>query len=407
MRPKTVKIKATRIFYANLQATKPVVLNIGGARSGKSFAILQLLLVYFVNQNNKKILITRKTRPALKISCWEMFLDLLERTDFRRFCKFNRSELDIRFKNNVVYFRAIDNPEKIKSTEFNYIFMEEANEFSYEDYVILKTRLSAPTKPDEPNRMFLAMNPVECWITENLVEIDGQGNIKGKGDVEVIRSSYKDNPFLSAEYKRHLESLKYENERLYRILALGEFVKLQNIIYDNWTVIDNYDDIPADEYIYGLDFGYNNPTALVEIKVRDQKFYIKELIYQTNLTNADLIELMKTKNIKGTIFADSAEPQRIEEIYRAGFDIHPARKISVRDGIDFVKRFKLYIDKESTNIIKEIKFYSYKVDKNGKVLDEPVKLNDHAMDAIRYAITNFPLDTFEESYITTLGKRYF
>ena len=116
---------------------------------------------------------------------------------------------------------------------------------------------------------------------------------------------------------------------------------------------------------------------------------------------------MKTKDIKGTIFADSAEPQRIEEIYRAGFDIHPARKISVRDGIDFVKRFKLYIDKESTNIIKEIKFYSYKVDKNGKVLDEPVKLNDHAMDAIRYAITNFPLDTFEESYITTLGKRYF
>jgi len=174
MKQKVIKLKATRVFYANMNATKPVVLNIGGARSSKSYSILQLLMVYFFQQENKKILIARKTRPALKMSCWEMFLDLLDRAGCTGFCKFNKSDLDIRFKNNVVYFRAIDNPEKIKSTEFNYIFMEEANEFTFDDYIILKTRISAPTKPNEPNRMFLAMNPVECWITENLVEIDGQ-----------------------------------------------------------------------------------------------------------------------------------------------------------------------------------------------------------------------------------------
>jgi phage terminase large subunit len=85
------------------------------------------------------------------------------------------------------------------------------------------------------------------------------------------------------------------------------------------------------------------------------------------------------------IFADSAEPKTIEEIYRAGFNIRPSDK-DVTEGIRKVKSLPLFIDKESHNLIAEIKKYKWKTDKNGRVLDEPVKEWDHGIDALRYSI---------------------
>lgn len=142
-----------------------------------------------------------------------------------------------------------------------------------------------------------------------------------------------------------------------------------------------------DEIIYGIDFGYNNPTACLKIEIKDQEVWIVDEIYKTHLTNADLIEELKSfVNEKSAyMYCDSAEPNRIEEISRAGFNAMPADK-SVKDGIDFVKRQKLHIYKNCVNTIKEIKNYKWKEDKNGNVLDEPVKFLDHSMDAMRYAI---------------------
>ncbi len=374
-------MKATKIFYKNLKSKKKIILNIGGARSSKSYSILQLFLYYFLSQKNKSFLICRKTRPALKMSCWNAFLKMLSETDYYFVCEINKTDLTISLpaNNNIIYFKSIDDKEKIKSTEFNYIFMEEVNEFEYEDLQVLKLRLSAPTDEiKEPNKLFMALNPVECWVSEYLINND---------EVSVIYSTYKDNPFLTKEYIQILENLKNENERLYKIYALGEFAKLENIIYDNYQVVDNLPD-NYDEIIYGLDFGFNNPTALVEVIIQDcNNIYLRELIYKTNLTNQDLINELKNLNISRTacIYADASEPARIQEIYNAGFNIKPADK-SVMDGIDFCKRKKLFITKESYNLIKEIKAYSFKTDKNGKVLEEPVKFNDHLCDAFRYAI---------------------
>ncbi len=133
---------------------------------------------------------------------------------------------------------------------------------------------------------------------------------------------------------------------------------------------------PSGQKVYGLDFGYNNPTALIEVTLSDNVFYWREMLYQSKLTNADLIEKFKLfpELQNHLIVADSAEPQRIEEIKRAGFRIESANK-AVKDGIDFVKSKPLKIEVGSINLLREIKRYSWKRDKSGTVLDEVVKFN--------------------------------
>ncbi len=256
----------TKIFYQNYYSDKKEILNIGGARSSKSYSILQLLLIYFLNLKNKKILITRKTRPALKMSSWLDFNNLLKDNNLYSIFDINKSDLTItNFRNNnIIFFRSIDDPAKIRSTDFNYIFMEEVNEFTEEDYITLKTRLSAKTKKLQ-NKLFMAMNPVNCWIQEKLLT---------RQDIHIIKSTYKDNPFLTQDYIKILEDLKWQNYDLYKVYTLGEFADLTNLVYTNYEFIDDevYDNLQGSEVIYGLDFGYNNPTALVEIKIYDNNF---------------------------------------------------------------------------------------------------------------------------------------
>ncbi len=126
---------------------------------------------------------------------------------------------------------------------------------------------------------------------------------------------------------------------------------------------------------------------------KDDELYVREMIYQTNLTNQDLINKMISDDINKKIpmYADSSEPDRIEEAHRAGFNILPAKKgkNSVFDGIDTLKRYRIHIHEEDINYIKEHRSYKWKEDKNGNVLDEPVKFNDHAEDGVRMAVFSY------------------
>ena len=145
------------------------------------------------------------------------------------------------------------------------------------------------------------------------------------------------------------------------------------------------DTIPT-PLIYGLDFGFNNETALIAIGIKDNECYLRELLYETHLTNSELItKLKQLADKKFMIYADNAEPARIQEIKQAGFKIQPANK-SVKDGIDYVKSQTLHIDKTSTNLINEFRSYKYREDRGGNVLEEPVKFRDHLADATRYAL---------------------
>lgn len=359
-----------------------VVIVYGGAGSGKSYTVAQYIIFNLcLLKKNKHILITRKTNPALRLTAYRLVKSILEQMRDTIPYEEQVSEQIIRFPltGSTIFFRGIDNPEKLKSSEFNYIWMEEATEFTFEDYQQLRLRLRRATAGDR-NQMFLTFNPVASWIQEYFFEQ------RKEKDTAILKTTYVDNPYLTDDYREQLLGLEKQDKAYYQIYTLGEFAVLEHIIFTNYTIEDkmpeNYDEI-----IYGLDFGYNNPTALLEIGIKDDEIYILRELYETKLTNTELIERMKdfVRFTDAEIYCDSAEPQRIEEIRQAGFNAYPSTK-EVKYGIDFVKKFPLHINSNCVNTIKEIRAYRWKEDRNGNIIDEPVKFTDHTMDAMRYAI---------------------
>jgi phage terminase large subunit len=145
-----------------------------------------------------------------------------------------------------------------------------------------------------------------------------------------------------------------------------------------------------DETIYGLDFGFNNPTALLEVGIKDQEYYLTQKLYRTKLTNTELIQQLEQLKINksAVIYADSAEPARIQEILQAGYNIHQAEK-NVKDGIDYCKNCVFYTCVENEDLNKERQSYRWRENKLGQILDEPEKFDDHLMDALRYAVYTY------------------
>jgi len=361
------------------QSKKRINVLFGGAGSGKSYTVAQYLLLKLYQEKDIRILVVRKTLPALRITAYLLILDLLEEYGFPYLL--NKTEMTISVGRNKMLFKSLDDPEKIKSYEGNYVWIEEASEISHKDFMQLNLRLRRRT--DSVNQMFLTFNPINefHWLNEKLV----QGRRK---DTAVNQSTYRDNPFLDQIYIDELNALKGEDETYYQVYALGEWGVLKNVIYTNYEIVKGKDWPESfDETIYGLDFGFNNPSALLEIGIKDTEYYERERLYKTGLTNADLIaELEKlVGNKDNNIYADSAEPARIEEIQRAGYNIYPSKK-EVKDGLDFVKRHRVYIHEDSVNHIDEKRGYKYKEDKNGNILEEPVKFRDHLQDCERYAL---------------------
>lgn len=386
---KTLPILRKYKCFFEENTDKSVLAIYGGAGSGKSYSVTRYLVYRAHEEQDKRILCTRKTLPSLRLSSWSLILEHLKQ--FAIPCVVNRSEftITVRGSGSTFVFKSLDDPEKIKSAEFNYIWAEEATELTYEDFLQLRLRLRR--RNDLCNQLYLTFNPIDSyhWLKTKLVDCPSP-------ELAVLHTTYKDNHHLSEDYIRELERLAELDENYYRIYALGEWGILQNLIYTNWDVVDEFPE--AGEILYGLDFGYNNPTALVEVRLKESEAWVREVIYRSHLTNQDLIELMKQLSISGPIYADSSEPQRIEELYRAGFNVYPADK-SVKDGIDKVKRLKLHIAADSVNLLKEIRGYKWREDKNGRVIDEPVKFNDHAVDALRYAIASMAGNVTPQAFI--------
>lgn len=366
-------------FLLNSEARK--ILLYGSAGSGKSWALAQYLLFDLaLKYSGLRFLIVRKTRPAIKKSCWLLFNDMLSQYGILH--EKNKTDLTIELNHNTFFFCSIDDPEKLKSIEkINYIWGEEATELTINDFNQLNLRCRGKNTTGYKNQLFFTFNPIDensflKPLTEN----------KDK-DIAVLHSTYKDNRFLEQDYIDTLEDLINQDKTYYKIYTLGQWASPEHIIYTNWDIVDSLPE-KIDSIRYGLDFGYNNPSALIAVIESDQDYYIDEVIYQTKLTNNDLIAKFSELNIDKTdpITADSAEPQRIEEIFQAGYNIFPVSKgkDSVRTGINNVKSKRLHVTRQSANIVKELQSYKWRQDKNGNILDEPVKFHDHAMDSVRY-----------------------
>lgn len=372
-------IKHTNIFKKNFDALNNndyrFIINQGGSRSSKTYSITQLLIVWCLTNPGTQVSIVRKSFPALRGSVMRDFLEVMQELGLYDENNHNKTEKIYEFQNgSVIEFFSVDDEQKLRGRKRDILWANEANELNFEQYNQLNMRTTS--------KIIFDFNPSEAyhWIYDI---IDRQNAIK-------IHSTYKDNPFLTKGQIDEIENLKNIDEGYYKIYALGEKAITKSTIYSNWDL--NYNEnIEFKEIIYGLDFGYTNQTALIKCGFYEEQCHIKELIYETNLTSKDLIEKMRLLNINKNqeIICDNARPEIIEDLKRAGYSAKPGNK-SVVDGINSVKMHKLKIDPNSLNLIKEISNYKWRSD-GDRVLDEPVKIWDHAVDALRYAIHYYKL----------------
>ena len=375
MRKIDIPVEHTVVFEKNVEAYESksyrVIGNQGSTRSTKTYSISQLLSVYVPLLYSKSISIVSPSLPHLKRGARRDVLEILNNCGLYTDDNFNKTDNIYTYpltKSYIEFFGAEDEG-KVRGPGRDILYVNEANLLSYGIYKQLALR----TK----DVIFLDFNPADehSWVYD---EVDKESNI-------LIHSTYLDNPFLTKGQRNEIESLKDADENLWKVFGLGLRGTSSETIYTHWKEIDGFP--PCQDVCYGLDFGFNHPTALVKVGFNDGRVYVDEQIYESKLTNDDLAYLIKTLGItrSSEIFAETARPEAIEEIRRAGLNIKPADK-SVIDGINMVKSMPLFITRRSTNVIKEIKSYKWKTDKDGRVLDEPVKFNDDAMDAMRYAI---------------------
>jgi phage terminase large subunit len=379
-----MEIKSTVIFEKNYEAIlgdKRFIINEGGSRSSKTYSLCQLMIIYCLQNNNKVVSVIRKTFPALRATVLRDFIEILKDIGLYKQEMHNKSEHIYTFANgSMVEFFSVDDEQKIRGRKRDIAWCNEANELYFDDFTQLNMRTE--------DKLIFDYNPSDSasW----LYELPAEDSVK-------IKSTYKDNPFLPESIKAQIEDLKRTDEALYQIYALGEKAISKSNIYSQWTFIAHR---PSKfvKYVYGLDFGYNHPTALMRVYYCDNDIYIEPVIYESYLTTTMLIERLATLNIEQTvtILADYSRPEIIQEMNIAGYDVQNANKV-VKKGIDNLKTFGVFCQDDKA-IRREYENYKWK--KIGDfITDEPVKLFDDAMDAIRYATTHIRQEYYtDDSY---------
>jgi phage terminase large subunit len=328
------------------------------------------------------ITVVRKSFPSLRGSILRDFIEILNREDWYDERNHNKTEQTYQLFGNTFEFISIDDSQKIRGRKRHICFCNEANELKYSDYQQLMFRtIGVPGG----SGMILDYNPSDeySWIYDHVIP---------RSDATFFKTTYLDNPFLQQEVIDEIERLKDTDENYWRIYGLGERGISRETIFQ--TAI--YEERPeaAKRVAYGLDWGYtNDPTALVSVWLHGNDLYIEEHIYSGGLTNPDIADRMRSLGIKRNdeIIADSAEPKSIDEIHRQGFNIKPAKKgpDSIRIGIDAMRRYKLHVHADALEVQKEFRNYKWKVDKDGRMLNEPRQgFGDHAIDAVRYVCLN-------------------
>lgn len=374
-------IKRLSLYRPAIESTAHYRVLGGGAGSGKSVAVVQDI-VNLAASEGKRILVIRKTARTLRHSTHQLIVDLIAALGRSHMVQVNKQEMRFTFPSGGSIIQVgLDDPEKIKSiAEIDEVWIEEATEITKQEFQLVDIRLRGEGR----KRITITFNPTvkAKWIRKYLVERTDEDS-PDASEVYVQFTTALDNPFAGADYYERLKTLPPELRDVYAYGKWGE--ALEGLIFPAYELTD----APCEPDYYGLDFGFNNPSALVGVQDLDPIMRVEELLYQRGLTNTDLadrLEEIVTDKSK-IIYCDAAEPARIEELARRGFNTRPANK-SVKDGIDTVRRYTIQATRHSQNLINEVQEYVWDADRRtGELSDEkPVKHNDHTMDAMRYAI---------------------
>lgn len=347
----------------------------GSSRSGKTWSIVQFLCIYCFNNAGTTVSIIRAGMPSIKRTVYRDFKNVMLSLGWWNDKSMNKSEYVYTFPNGSwIEFFSTDNEQKVRGSKRKILFVNEANELSFIEWQQLQMRTTEFS--------ILDYNPSfseEHWINQ----------VNEEKNTYWFISTYKDNPFLEQKVIDEIESLKWKNPSLWRIYGLGQRAIVEGLVFEN-VVIDDYIPVEAQRRKwYGIDLGYtNDPTAIVMMCVWGNDMYLDEVCYNTKMLASDIIDVCKS--IKGSpeFICESADPRLIDEIYNAGIDIKAVQKFpgSIKAGIMKMQQFRIHITRRSTNLRKEYNNYTWRQDKEGKWLNEPIDCYNHGIDASRYIV---------------------
>ncbi len=420
-------------FFPLLKDTARYEILRGGRGSGKSYMAVQKFVFRMLTENNNRFLFVRAVKDTIRQSMFEQFKRFVYGQGLESAFDFRETDMVIKCPstNSEIIHLGLNESERTKSTaEPTSAWIEEVTEV--EERAFRNLNLGIRSQMGGYIQTVLTFNPIDenhwlrkefypeeidkilnekydkrlkkkkkaggAWVDYELEDVTARlvNNVKVDNEIIPITithhlSTYEDNPFVDKIYKAELEDLKHKDYAYWLVCAKAQWGSIGDLVFSPmWRSAD----FPTsyDEVVYGLDFGYVHPSVLVMVGIKDDKYYVKELAYVKGLTNAQLIEFIQKENLverDGLIYADSAEPARIEEFYNAGFNIEPAVKgqNSIADGIDYLKSIDIFTHRDNVNLNRELKTYKRKIGSDGKPIEnEFVKLNDDCIAATRYAV---------------------
>ena len=366
-----IKIQTTKVFQDLISQQNRICVFQGSSRASKTYNILIYWVYRLLQEDNKVLSVVRKTLPALKGSVLRDLKQIL--IDFGVYDSNKWHSVDGYYElgTNIIEWFSVDDETKLRGRKRDYLFINEATEVTYDEYIQLVLRTSG--------RIVLDLNPSlwKSWIYD----------LEGNDDVFYTVVTYKDNPFLEQSLINEIEGLKTKDKNLWRVFGEGQKGIPTRVVFNHQQI---YETLPPSAKLlgYGVDIGYNDPNTLVKVYKDGDSIYCEELLYLRSTTISDFIYKIKDlkMNLTDDFIVDSAAPMAIQEMVREGINAKPVKKDTILSGVDQIKRSNFFVHKESKNLLDELNSYVWKIDKNGNILDEPEDKNNHLLDAIRYVL---------------------
>ena len=365
----------------------------GGRASGKTKFIMQKLLIKGLKEK-RTILLMRKQTTQLRDSVWKEILQVIDDFHLSQFFTVNKTEFRITCLINGTEFKCLglDEPEKIKGfADISDVFLDEVTGFNQEDVELIDGTLRSP-KFKLPLQMYFSFNPIS---KANFVyKYFGFDTGITPPNTFILNSTYLDNPFLGENVAERYEALKQRDYRRWQIEALGDFVSLDKLVFQNYKV-EEFDHTKINgTLLCGLDYGFVNDISAFVASLLDEenkKIYVFKIWGDTNKTNDELSNIIKSMGFsKSIIIADCAEQKSIEEMKRAGIlRIKPSVKgaDSIIHGIQKLQQYDIIIHPSCEGIITEFENYSWQKDKqSGEYINKPIDSFNHYIDALRYSL---------------------
>lgn len=416
-----MNLEVSPVFYRNYQSVANVVINQGGTRSGKTYSILQMIIMkYLLPKSGLIIDIVRKTQAEIRdtlLPDWEEILDDMELTDevtVREITKHKATHLIYEINGNKVRFIGLDKAQKKRGSKRHVLYVNEANGITLEDWIQLTIRLSGQAYVDfNPSEEFFLHEKIiesEKYMGINSLTYDADrdnpatenprtGRLVRTMTYEIIKSNYLDNiDFLPDETVNFIESLIGQDEYYEQVYVHGNLAYIRGLIFrerfKRCSMLEYEEAKTYGEVFYGMDVGFEHYTVLVENVYYNEKVYERPLYMFRHQLDDHFLEWLEQSDISmnDPIYVDSAAATMIKKIRNAGYKAYKAVK-DVKDGIRFCQSLKCFVVEDGTDTtelyVKQLNKYKFKQTADGNIVEEPVKIDDDAPDAKRYGQYTF------------------